>query len=91
MTDPLHQLGRANVAAVEAVHLQQMLDKPFAALEAEYIRRWRLSRDINEREDAHVMLRALDELRGHILAVAKGGDVAAFNLRRTVAARAKQG
>lgn len=91
MNDPLHQLGQAQAASLEANALAQQLDKPFTALEAEYIRRWRSSRDINEREDAHLMLRALDELRGHLLAVAKGGDVAAFNLRKHLAARTKRG
>jgi hypothetical protein len=91
MSDPLHQLGRAQAAAVEANGLAQQLDKPFAAMEAEYIRRWRASKDINEREDAWLMLRALDEFRGHLLAVAKGGDVAAFNLRKHIAARTNRG
>lgn len=93
MTDPLHQLGRANVAAVEATALQQMLQKPFEQLEAEYIRRWRASdpADVGAREDSWLMLRALSEFRSHLLAAVKGGDVAAYNLRRTIAARSKRG
>jgi hypothetical protein len=93
MSDPLHQLGSAQAAGVEADALLRQIQKPLAELEAEYVRRWRTSAydKPQDREDAWLMLRALEELRTHLSVQAKGGAITAFNLRRSLAAKPTRG
>lgn len=87
MSNAQNQLGRATVEAHAAQSSLDQMRPFFDDLEAEYVRRWRNSEHSQQttREDAWLMLRALDELRSHLAVKAKGGAVAAFNLRRHLA------
>lgn len=93
MTDTLTQLGRAQQAAQAATSAIEALDPVFQELEAEYLRRWRTTKpaEAAEREDAWMMIRALEELRTALSVKAKGGQVSAFNLRRHLALNATRG
>jgi hypothetical protein len=61
-------------------------NKAFADLEAQYIATWRKSKpaEMRIREDAYLMLRALDELKGNLKAAASAGGLVSFNLRRSI-------
>lgn len=92
-TEALERHGRAQQQAAAASSALDSLEPLFVELEAEYMRRWRSSKPAEhaEREDAWIMVRALEELRNALSARAKGGQVSAFNLRRHLAMNATRG
>lgn len=66
---------------------QQVLDNPvysdaYATLEAELTRKWRESRDRDEREHVHQMLRMLDKTRSVIEGVMRSGKLAESEIAR---------
>jgi hypothetical protein len=82
---------KVDAAHYKAAHARGLLENDAfrdacASVEAEYLRRWRgtdLS-DVEAREDAFFMLRALDDLRQAIEAAARGDKIAAFNSRSSL-------
>ena len=64
-------------------------NKAFADLQEQYIMAWRNSKPAEGplREDAYMMLRALDELKGNLKAAAAAGGIVTFNLRRSIASK----
>jgi hypothetical protein len=61
-------------------------NKAFSDLEAQYIATWRKSKPAEQRirEDAYLMLRALDECKASLKAAAAAGGIVSFNLRRSI-------
>jgi hypothetical protein len=61
-------------------------NKAFADLEAQYVMVWRKSKPAEQRirEDAYMMLRALDELKANLKSAAAAGGLVSFNLRRSI-------
>jgi hypothetical protein len=65
------------------------LQKAFKELAALYTATWRGTAidEVAKREDAWLMMRALEQVHGHLKAKIAGGNVAAFNLRGALAAK----
>lgn len=87
----------AQAAERQAAEAKAALEHPgviqaLADLELIYERQWLDSAPgaVTEREDAHVMLRAITHLRQNLAAKAQAGTVAAFNYRSTLAAAHKR-
>ncbi len=79
---------RADAAAHKAGQARALLENEalktaFEKLEEKYLNQFRNSafEEASAREDAWLMLRALNEFRGELSAASKGGAVAAFNMR----------
>jgi hypothetical protein len=83
--DAQEQLALAGQRAEAARRLLEnpTMKEALDSLEKAYIQQFRLSggSQVEAREDAYFMLRALDELKRHLAATVQGGKVAAFNLR----------
>jgi hypothetical protein len=60
--------------------------KAFDDLQGQYILTWRNSKpaEAQLREDAYMMLRALDELKANLKSAAAAGGIVTFNLRRSI-------
>jgi len=66
---------------VQAIHGSPMLDRLFAILDEKYVTAWRNGPAVNEREDAHRMLRAVDALKHEITYIANDSRISSFNRR----------
>lgn len=85
---------KRSVAARDAEQAKALLENPmlakaFAELSTAYLLAWKATTpdDVSTREDAWMMVRALEQLQGHLKAKTAGGRVAAFNLRGALAAQ----
>lgn len=66
---------------VQALHGSPMLDRLFAILDEKYVTAWRNGQGVAEREEAHRMLKAVNDLKSEITYIANDSKISAFNRR----------
>ena len=66
---------------VRALDGSEVLNRLFDILDKSYVDRWRNAQNIDEREEAHRMLKAVTDLKSEITYIANDSKISAFNRR----------
>lgn len=66
---------------VRALDGSEVLNRLFDILDKSYVERWRNAQNIDEREEAHRMLKAVTDLKSEITYIANDSKISAFNRR----------